>query len=128
MYVSRSTIDFWFQKNKTDQGNPAVNVSAATNPRKEFISFVYLVHISIQCGGNMLNKSAFVCKGSRESFINQCLQKKLFSKAPGERYQVCMLWSEPNLQNNYSSALGHLCALERRFESITNLRGFINNQ
>ena len=36
----------------------------------------------------------------------------------GERYEVGMLWSEPepNLPNNYSSALGQLYSLERRFQ------------
>ena len=36
----------------------------------------------------------------------------------GERYEVGMLWSEPepNLTNNYSSALGQLYSLERRFQ------------
>ena len=36
----------------------------------------------------------------------------------GERYEVGMLWSEtePNLPNNYNSALGQLYSLEQRFQ------------
>ena len=36
----------------------------------------------------------------------------------GERYEVGMLWSEPepNLPNNYSSAFGQFYSLERRFQ------------
>ena len=42
----------------------------------------------------------------------------------GERYEVGMLWSqpEPNLPNNYSSALGQLYSLERRFQRYPNLK------
>ena len=42
----------------------------------------------------------------------------------GERYQVGMLWSEPepNLPNNYSSALGQFHSLERRFQRDPNLK------
>ena len=46
------------------------------------------------------------------------------SKFTGERYDVGMLWSEPepNLPNNYSSALGQLYSLERRFQRDPNLK------
>ena len=46
------------------------------------------------------------------------------TKFTGERYEVGMLWSEPepNLPNNYSSALGQLYSLERRFQRDPNLR------
>ena len=42
----------------------------------------------------------------------------------GERYVVGMLWSEPepNLPNNYGSALGQLYSLERRFQRDPNLK------
>ena len=53
-------------------------------------------------------------------------QKMLQSttKFTGERYKVGMLWSvpEPNLSNNYSSALGQLLSLERRFQRDPNLK------
>ena len=46
------------------------------------------------------------------------------TKFTGERYEVGMLWSEPepNLPNNYSSALGQLFSLERRFQKDPNLK------
>ena len=46
------------------------------------------------------------------------------TKLTGERYEVGMLWSEPvpNLPNNYSSALGQLYSLERRFQRDPNLK------
>ena len=46
------------------------------------------------------------------------------TKFTGERYEVGMLWSEPepNLPNNYSSALGQLYSLERRFQRDPNLK------
>ena len=42
----------------------------------------------------------------------------------GERYEVGMLWSEPelNFPNNCSSALGQLYSLERRFQQDSNLK------
>ena len=53
-------------------------------------------------------------------------QKMLESttKFTGERYEVGMLWSEPepNLPNNYCSALGQLYSLERRFRRDRNLK------
>ena len=55
-------------------------------------------------------------------------QKMLESttKFTGERYEVGMLWSkpEPNLPNNYSSALGQLHSLERRLQRDPNLKSF----
>ena len=45
-------------------------------------------------------------------------------KFTGERYEMGMLWSEPepNLPNKYSSALGQLYSLERRFQRDPNLK------
>ena len=53
-------------------------------------------------------------------------QKMLESttKFTGEWYEVGMLWSapEPNLPNNYNSALAQLYSLERRFQEDPNLK------
>ena len=53
-------------------------------------------------------------------------QKMLGSttKVTGERYEVGMLWTEPepNLPNNYSSALSQLHSLERRLQRDPNLK------
>ena len=46
------------------------------------------------------------------------------TKFAGERYEVRMLWGEPEpkLPNNYSSSLGQLYTLERRFQRDLNLK------
>ena len=46
------------------------------------------------------------------------------TKFTGERHEVGMLWSEPepNQPNNYSSALGQLYSLERKFQRDPNLK------
>ena len=45
------------------------------------------------------------------------------TKFTGERYEVGMLWNEPepSLPNNYGSALGQLYSLERSFQRDPNL-------
>ena len=61
-----------------------------------------------------------------QSKKEQRAQKSLESttKFTGERYEVGMLWSEPepNLPNNYGSALGQLHSLERRFQRDPTLK------
>ena len=51
------------------------------------------------------------------------------TKFTGERYEVVMLWSEPepNLPNNYSSALGQLYSLERIFQRDSNLKSLYHH-
>ena len=61
-----------------DEGSHAVNVSAATiNQSNEITSFLQIVPVSIQSGGNRLNTYAFLDSGSTVSFINQSVQEKL---------------------------------------------------
>ena len=61
-----------------DEGNHAVNVSAATiNQSNEVTSFLQIVPVSIQSGGNRLNTYAFLDSGSTVSFIDQSVQEKL---------------------------------------------------
>ena len=61
-----------------------------------------------------------------QSKKEQQAQKLLESttKFTGERYEVGMLWSapEPNLPNNYGSALVQLYSLEQRFQRYPNLK------
>ena len=61
-----------------------------------------------------------------QSKKEQSAQKFLESttKFTGERYEVGMLWKEPepNLPHNYSSALGQLHSLERRFRRYPKLK------
>ena len=61
-----------------DEGNHAVNVSASTiNQSNEVTTFLQIVPVSIQNGGNRLNTYAFLDSGSMVSFINRSVQEKL---------------------------------------------------
>ena len=61
-----------------DEGNHAVNVRAATiKQRNEVTSFLQIVAVSIQRGGNKLTTNAFLYSGSAVSFIDQSVQEKL---------------------------------------------------
>ena len=61
-----------------DEGNHAVNVSAATtNQSNEVTSFLQIIPVSIQSGSNRLNIYAFLNRGSTGSFIDQSVQEKL---------------------------------------------------
>ena len=65
-------------ENQMDEGIHAVNVSAATiNRSNEVTSFLQIVPVSIQSGGNRLNTYAFLDSGSTVSFIDQSVQQKL---------------------------------------------------
>ena len=65
-------------ENQMDEGNHAVNVSAATiNQSNEVTSFLQIVPVSIQSGGNRLNTYAFLDSGPTVSFIDQSVQQKL---------------------------------------------------
>ena len=58
-------------ENQKDEGNHAVNVSAATiNQSNEVTSFFQIVPVSIQSGGDKLNTYAFLDSGSTVSFID----------------------------------------------------------
>ena len=65
-----------------------------------------------------------------QSKKKQQAQKFLESTAKftGERWEVGMLWNEPkpNLPNNYSSALGQLYSLERRFQRDPKLKKLVS--
>ena len=62
----------------------------------------------------------------RQSKKKQQAQRFLESttKFTSKRYEVGMLWSEPelNLPNKYGSALGHLYSLEQRLQKDPNLK------
>ena len=62
-------------ENQMDEGNHAVNVSAATiNKSNEVTSFLQIVPVSLQSGGSRLNTYAFLDSGSTVSFIDQSVQ------------------------------------------------------
>ena len=61
-----------------DEGDHVVNLSAATiNQSNEVTSFLRIVPVSIQSGGNRLSTYAFLDSGSTVSFIDQNVQEKL---------------------------------------------------
>ena len=70
------------------------------------------------------SKISVVSQSKKELQAQKMLEST--TKFTGELYQVGMLWSEPepNLPNNYSSALGQLYSLERRFQMDPNLKSF----
>ena len=60
-----------YSENQMDEGNHAVNLSAATiNQSNEVISFLQIVPVSMQSGGNRLNTYAFLDSESTVSFID----------------------------------------------------------
>ena len=76
MDASRSTTDCYTQKIKSTRA--VTNVSAATfNQSNEVTSFLQIVPVSIQSGGNRLNTYALLDSGSMVSFIDQSVQEKL---------------------------------------------------
>ena len=65
-------------ENHTDEGNHAVNASAATTKKSnEVTSFHQIVPVSKQSVGNRLNTYAFLDSGSTVSFTDQSVQEKL---------------------------------------------------
>ena len=65
-------------ENQMDEGNHAVNVSAATiNQSNEVTSFLQIVPVSMQSGGNRLNTYLFLDSGSTASSIDKSVKEKL---------------------------------------------------
>ena len=68
-------------ENQMDEGSHAVNVSAATiNQSNQVTSFLQIVPVSVQSGGNRLATYAFVDSGSTVSFIDQSVKDQLQAK------------------------------------------------
>ena len=64
-----------------DKGSHAVNVSAATiNQINQVTSFLQIVPVSVQSGGNRLNTYAFLDSGSTVLFIDQSVKDQLQAK------------------------------------------------
>ena len=68
------------------------------------------------------SKINVVSQSKKEQQVQKFLEST--TKFTGERYEVGMLWSEPepNLPNNYGLALGQLYSLERKFQRDPNLK------
>ena len=68
-------------ENPMDEGSHAVNVSAATiNQSNQVTSFLQIVPVSVQSGGNRLTTYAFLDSGSTVSFIDQIVKDQLQAK------------------------------------------------
>ena len=68
-------------ENQIDEGRHAVNVSAATiNQSNQVTSFLQIVPVSVQSGGNRLTTYAFLDSGSPVSFIDQSVKNQLQAK------------------------------------------------
>ena len=65
-------------ENQMDEGSHVVNVSAATiNQSNQVTSFLQIVPVSVQKGGNRLTTYAFLDSGSTVSFIDQSVKDQL---------------------------------------------------
>ena len=68
-------------ENRMDEGSHAVNVSAATiNQSNQVTSFLQIVPVSVQSGGNRLTTYAFLDSGSTVLFIDQSVKDQLQAK------------------------------------------------
>ena len=76
MYKKRNRL--LHSENEMDEGNHAVNVSAATiNQSNEVTSSLQIVPFSSQSERSRLNTYVFLASGSTISFIDQSRQEKL---------------------------------------------------
>ena len=65
-------------ENQINEGSHAVNVSAATiNQSNQVTSFLQIVPVLVQSGGNRLTTYAFLDSGSTVSFIDQSVKDQL---------------------------------------------------
>ena len=68
-------------ENQVDEGSHAVNVSAATiNQSNHITSFLQIVLVSVQSGGNRLTAYVFLDSGSTVSFTDQSIKNQLQGK------------------------------------------------
>ena len=68
-------------ENRMDESCHAVNVSAATiNQSNQVTSFLQIVPVSVQSGGNRLTTYAFLDSGSTVSFIDRSVKDQLQAK------------------------------------------------
>ena len=68
-------------ENQMDKGSHVVDVSAATNNQiNQVTSFLQIVPVSVQSGGNRLNTYAFLDSGSTVLFIDQSVKDQLQAK------------------------------------------------
>ena len=102
-------------KNQMDEGNHAVNVSAATiNQSNEVTSFLQIAPVSIQSDGNRLNTCGFRDNGSTVSFIDQSMQENLRAQGTDVALNIAGVHGTKYLRNtNYK-----IQQAEAKFQSL----------
>ena len=86
-------------ENQMDEGIHAVNVSAATiNQSNEVTSFLQIVPVSKQSGGNRLNIYAFLDSGSTVSLIDQSVQVKLRAQGTNVTLNIAGIHGKKDLK------------------------------
>ena len=86
-------------ENQMDEGNNAVNVSAATiNQSNEFTSFLQIDPVSVQSCGNRLNTYAFLDSGSTVSIIAQSVQEKLRAQVTDVTFNIAGIHGTKDLK------------------------------
>ena len=85
-----------------DEGNHAVNVSAATiNQSNEVTSFLQVVPVSIQSGGKRLNTYAFLDSEPTVSFIQQSVQEKLRAQGTDVTLNIAGIHGAKDLKKKF---------------------------
>ena len=86
-------------ENQIDEGSHAFNVSAATiNKSNQVTSFLQIVPISVQSGGNRLTTYAFLDSGSTVSFIDQSVKNQLQAKGTDVALNIAGIHGTQNLR------------------------------
>ena len=85
-------------ENQKDDGNHAINVSAATiSQSNEVTSFLQIVPVSIQSDSKKLNTYVFLDSGSTVSFIDQSVNEKLPAKRTDVTLNVAGIYGKKDL-------------------------------
>ena len=86
-------------ESQMDEGSHAVNVSAATiNQSNQVTSFLQIVPISVQSGGNRLTTYAFLDSGSTVSFIDQSVKDQLQAKGTDVTLNIASIHGTQDLR------------------------------
>ena len=91
-------------ENQMDEGNHAVNMSAATiSQSSEVMSFLQIVPVSIQSGSNKLNAYAFLDSGSTVSFNDQSVNERLRAEGTDVTLKIASIHGTKDLKTEMVS-------------------------
>ena len=86
-------------QNQLDEGNHALNVSAATiNQSNEVTSFRQIIPVLIQSGVNRLNTYAFLNSESTVSFIDQSVREKFWAQGANVTFNIAGIHGKKDLK------------------------------